>query len=303
MAWMRRIVVAALVVLLAGLSGTPFARGAAAEAPRIEAVDVERVADLAAGTRLRFSLFGTPGGQALLQIDGARAPVEMREVEPGVYDGSYTIGADDRIAPGARVSATLRLGGHTARSVLDEPLLLGDGPPEPAAPAQPRPMPEPPPMPAPSPWPTPSPTPAPTEAPSPAPAPMEAPPPFNPPPPSAPPPACSDCAVVESIRPVEAATPAGGPMTVLLGDRIGGAVERHVARVVDTIDRALHGRPPAPEPRRADATPYDVVLRLPNGERVLRRYDRLPPLQVGDRLRRGTDLGGARSERLLNASP
>jgi hypothetical protein len=47
----------------------------------------------------------------------------------------------------------------------------------------------------------------------------------------------------------------------------------------------------------------EVVLRLPNGQRLLRVYDHAPDLRVGDSVRRSNDLGGARSERLLGVPP
>ena len=331
---------AALALLLAGLcmaGGPALAQGR----PRIDGVDVERVAQLSPGTRLNFSVFGSPGGQVVVQIDGARHPLPLRELQPGVYDGSYRLEPGEHIAPDARVVAVLRLGAQEARAMLDEPLLL-DAPEPVASPRPTAPSPLPPvvaaPLPAPvetrpgppastsvpppSPWPPsqrPTPTPVPTPAPSPSPAPAPTPSPASSwptspppmadlPPPQPPAPApeapCPDCAVVESIRPLSAPaddrpppSAAGSLLGGLFGDRVGQAVDRHVARVSGAVERAVRGRP---LDERAGPG-VEVVLRLPNGQRLVRIYDRAPDLRVGDSLRRGHDLGGARSERLLGA--
>jgi len=308
--------VTGLLLLAAMLAG----HGAWAQGrPRIEAFDVERVAALTAGTRLNFSVFGSPGGQVALQIDGLRRPVPLREVQPGVYDGSHVLEAGEPIAADARVVATLQLGGQASSAVLDEPLVLGErplaGPPRvdtppphaepparaanPAWPPAPSSTPAPagtPPRPAPMATPSAEPSPQPTPQPTPEPAPrlpgrVEAPP-------------CADCAVVESIRPLAAdtrapASAAGSLFGSLFGERVGSAVDRHVARVTGAVERAVHGRPLD----EASAGGVEVVLRLPNGQRLLRTYDRVPDLRVGDTVRRSSDLGGARSERLLDGTP
>lgn len=301
-AWALVVAWAAAVASLA-LAGLAQAQ----TSPRIDGVDVERVAALADGTRLNFSVFGSAGAQVQLQIDGARRPLTLRELQPGVYDGTYVLEAGEQIAPDARVTATLRLHGQEARALLDEPLLLGDAP----VPAR-RPVDTPQASPQ---WPPPPPSqPPPVTRPAPDTPPFETPPPPRPiawpparatdPPPEARgnPTPCTECAIVESIRPLPAEThpPASRPGTLLgglFGDRVGAAVDRHVARVTGAIDRAVHGR-------SLDETPgpgVEVVLRLPNGQRLVRIYDRAPELRVGDLVRRDTSLGGARSERLLDA--
>lgn len=308
----------ALVLLagLAGLGGPAAAQGR----PRIEGVDVERVAELAPGARLHFSVFGSPGGQVVVQIDGARHPLPLRELQPGVYDGSYRLEPGEHIAPDARVVAILRLGTLEARALLDEPLLL-DVSATPAMPSVPggsvngtAPMPTParPPAGEPAP-PQPQPLAPPPASMPPAAAPLPDPADTRPMPPSAidlpPPPrpnaaSCADCAIVESIRPLPVddrppTSAAGSLLGGLFGDRVGQAVDRHVARVSGAVERAVRGRS-LDEPAGPGV---EVVLRLPNGQRLVRVYDRAPDLRVGDSVRRGADLGGARSERLLGAPP
>ncbi len=92
---------------------------------RVDGFDVEQVARLAPGTPLLFSLYGTPGGTATLQIAGATQPLAMQEVQSGVYEGRYVIGDHDRIAPDSRVTATLWQAGQATTVQLEEPLVLG----------------------------------------------------------------------------------------------------------------------------------------------------------------------------------
>jgi len=92
-------------------------------APRISGFDVEQVAELAAGTELNFTLYGTPGGIATVGIPGAAGRLLLEEVETGLYAGTYTIKTRDRIATDSRVTANLRLSTQVASVVLDEPLV------------------------------------------------------------------------------------------------------------------------------------------------------------------------------------
>jgi outer membrane lipoprotein SlyB len=122
MTW-RLGVVGVFVALCLAVAGSAWAQSTAA--PRVDAFDVEEVSRLTAGTTLRFTLLGTPGASAALQIEGAARPLVLVEVEPGLYEGSYTVDGFDRIAPDARVTADLRIGHRLASAVLDEPLVLG----------------------------------------------------------------------------------------------------------------------------------------------------------------------------------
>ena len=90
--------------------------------PRIGGFDVDQVRRLVAGTELNFTLYGTPGGIAIISIPGGTGRLLLEEVETGLYQGSYTIKTKDKIAANARVTANLRLGNQVASVVLDEPL-------------------------------------------------------------------------------------------------------------------------------------------------------------------------------------
>lgn len=92
--------------------------------PRIGGFDVEQVRQLVPGTELNFTLYGTPGGIAIIRIPGGTGRLLMEEVETGLYVGSYTIRTTDQVAPDARVTANLRLGNQVASVVLDEPLIV-----------------------------------------------------------------------------------------------------------------------------------------------------------------------------------
>jgi len=98
---------------------------AAAIAPRIEAFNVDEVRRLEPGTELNFDLYGTPGGNATVRIDGATRNLHLTETRPGTYQGTYTVGVHDRLRPDSRVTANLRGGGQTVSRLLGEPLVRG----------------------------------------------------------------------------------------------------------------------------------------------------------------------------------
>ena len=266
MATVRQVIVGVLATLLAGITAAALAqpgRGPAAGL-HVEAFDVEEVPQLSSGTPLNFSLFGTPGGAATLQIDGAQRSLDLQEVQPGIYEGTYTIDPQDQIWPDSRVIATLRRGNQVARSVLAEPLLLGASMPIASGPpmAQGAPIDDSPPIAA-------SPhigTPVPAAA------------------------ACADCAVVESVRAVEVGSHrgvlgaiTGGLIGAILGNQVGRGEGRSAARVIGALGGAVAGR--ELERNRSWRTRYDVVLRLPSGAAQTRSYDSKPPFEVGDTVR------------------
>jgi len=57
----------------------------------IERFDVEATGALRAGSVIEFTLRGTPGGSATVQIPGVAKDIALRETAQGVYTGSYTI--------------------------------------------------------------------------------------------------------------------------------------------------------------------------------------------------------------------
>ena len=268
MATLRQVILGVLAALLVSVTLPALAqpsRSAASDTAglQVEEFDVEQVPQLTSGTQLRFSLYGTPGTEATLQIEGARRVLHLREVQPGMYEGTYTIDTQDQIRPEARVTAVLRRGNQAAASVLQEPLQFGASAPTASEPTLAQ------------------------NAPVEEIAPMTASPRIGTPVPPGPAAfACADCAVVESIRvaeggggPAKLAAAAGGVAGAIFGDDVGRAHARHVAFVLG----ALTGR--KIEPDGSQRTRYDVVLRLPSGALQTRSYDSVPPFKVGDTVR------------------
>ncbi len=293
MSFHRLVMSAVLAGSMACMAPAAHARDAtrsAAASLAVDSLDVEQVAELAVGVPLNFTVFGTPRALAALRIDGGRHVLALRETEPGVYEGTYVIDSGDAIRPDSRVIATLQRGGAVAESILDEPLMLEKGtlPWSVAVPA-----------------PTATQTPTQTAAATPAPMPVPiavAPPREVPPaalaaaPPAPLPEACSDCAVVESVRAVEAA-PSGGVIGAIagavagaiLGKEAGQAHTQRVLSVLGAIGGAIAGR--EIERHATRNVHYDVVLRLPDGSALLRRYEQAPPFAAGDTLRIGAHAG------------
>ncbi len=97
--------------------------GYSTTAPRIGGFDVKQVRKLVPGTELDFTLYGTPGGIAIISIPGATGRLLMEEVETGFYEGIYTIKTKDRIATNSLATANLRVGNQVASVILDEYLI------------------------------------------------------------------------------------------------------------------------------------------------------------------------------------
>jgi len=306
MACMGRVFVAMFAAWLLGiapaLAAPPGRSGVAAI--RVDAFDVEQVAGLEPGTELRFSVFATSGAAATVLIDGVRRLVDLREVQPGVYEGSHLIAPGDRIRADSTAVATVWRDGAVARATLEEALVLDGAPPAPQVAPRAAPLePEAPPresIPPPAPFRDGTAVPPPVAA-VPPPVLTRPAPSFTVPPaavavPDPRPPAnvvaCRDCAVVESIRAVEVpggpaylGAIAGGIAGAVFGDQIGKAHARHVTRLLGAVGGALAGH--EIERSATSRTRYDASLRLPDGTLRVRRYDGPPPFRVGETIRLG----------------
>ena len=251
--------VIALAVPLAGtlVAGHALAQSAAASArvhaaasPAVEGFIAEKVPRLGRGVPLNFSVFGSERAAVHVYVEGVPGLVDLREVQPGVYEGSHVIAAGDAPRADSRVVATMQLGGQVTRATLAEPLLLatatalpwGEGSGRVAAfePARPVPI-------------------------------------------ESVPPAreharrCDDCGVVESIRAVDAPAPDGlpGKLTRAFDDH-----RRQVLGVLDAIGLPFAGRE---RQRIAEGSmAFEVTLRLADGRTVARRYGTRPAFRVGD---------------------
>jgi outer membrane lipoprotein SlyB len=121
-------VVAALPLLSVTVPATVQAQDhprAARLAPHITGFNVDEVRALGPGTELNFELYGTPGGAVSLRIDGATRNLNLTETSPGTYQGTYTVGTHDRLDPGSRVTANLRVNNMTDTKVLAESIVRG----------------------------------------------------------------------------------------------------------------------------------------------------------------------------------
>lgn len=96
---------------------------------RIERFSVTTLDRIEPGAELKFALSGAPGGTAEFDIPGVVQNVPMREVRPGVYEGSYTVRRLDNLAPSRPIVATLRLGDRSATTTLTQPLVSDARPP------------------------------------------------------------------------------------------------------------------------------------------------------------------------------
>jgi len=114
-----------LALLSGQAQAQPYSQSQAAL--RIEGFNVDEVARLNPGVDLNFSIYGTPGGQASLRIEGATRSLMLLEVEAGLYEGAYTISERDKIAARSPVTANLRLGNQVVSAVLNESLQVGVG--------------------------------------------------------------------------------------------------------------------------------------------------------------------------------
>jgi outer membrane lipoprotein SlyB len=126
---LNSMVAMSVLMPLAMLSGPVQAQqySASQYAPRIEGFNVDEAHKLTPGVDLDFTLYGTPGGTATMRIDGAMRNLTLVEIEPGRYEGSYTISSRDKIVARSAVTANLRVGNQVVSAVLSESLQIGVG--------------------------------------------------------------------------------------------------------------------------------------------------------------------------------
>ena len=303
----RLVLTAALAAPLA--IGTAAAHGAVPGTVAIDGVDVEQVDALAAGTALRFAVYGTPDANVTLRIEGGWHALVLPESDPGIYEGTYVIDGRDAIVASSRVTATLQHDGRLATAALAEPLLRAA---------------------LPLPWADAARAPAHGEAAPPArePVPVAAAPARPPPPvaaaarvpapshdatatlPGMPPPVasagvaaapvvvarapqratCPDCVLVQSVRLVERVP--GGPIGAVagaiagavLGKELGEAHHRRMLSLLGAIGGAVAGHEIGRQATQRGAR-YDVVVRTSDGRSQVLRFERAPSFAPGDTVR------------------
>ena len=85
-----------------------------APAPVIENFTLDPANRTTPGTEISFVVEGTPRGKVSVRISGVSRAITLTEVDPGVYEGSYTVRSSDKIAPKASTRATLTRSGRSA---------------------------------------------------------------------------------------------------------------------------------------------------------------------------------------------
>ncbi len=121
------------VLFLALATALPLALPAAVQAQTyttntnaaIASFGVEQVQRLQPGEVLSFILYGMPGANVSLQIAGATAGLALTEVQPGRYEGDYTIRQRDRLTSASLVTARMLKDGRTHSATLGESLVAG----------------------------------------------------------------------------------------------------------------------------------------------------------------------------------
>ena len=222
-------------------------------APDIRGFDVDEVRRIAPGVELHFNVYGTPGGNATVKIDGATRNLRLHEVDRGQYAGTYTIGTHDRIRNSSRVTADLRVGDRIATDTLRETLVRDGAPPVAqrnlATDGRGRT----------------------TEAPRTARY-------------------CTNCATVEAVNVVEnrssgnLGTAGGAVIGGLLGNQVGSGSGRKVATVAGAVGGAMVGNNIERNQRRSQR--YEVVVRYAgNGATQTLQYDNDPGFRTGDAVR------------------
>ena len=98
--------------------------------PEITSFQVNVTEQPVPGSDIDFTLEGTAGGKASVRISGINKTIALREVDPGVYEGTYTLSRRDRLSAPPTARATLRVRNI---SVVATQALAGNAPPVAAA--------------------------------------------------------------------------------------------------------------------------------------------------------------------------
>lgn len=94
--------------------------------PELASLQVSSDNGINPGSRLRFTVRGTPGARAFVRIRGVRDRIDLVETARGVYTGRYVVSSDDRIDPGDPIRATLRRGNRTVTASYEVPPDMGN---------------------------------------------------------------------------------------------------------------------------------------------------------------------------------
>ena len=92
---------------------------------QVAAFSVNQLQQVGPGNELEFTLTGTPNRNVSVQITGATARLQMSEVRPGRYEGTYTVRSRDRITAESLVTAQIERDGKVVTTSLDQSLVKG----------------------------------------------------------------------------------------------------------------------------------------------------------------------------------
>jgi hypothetical protein len=111
-AQLRNQVAALFLLAPAAVTFTALPSTVAAQAatPQVHSFQVASDHGLEPGSRLQFTLQGTPNARASIRIRGARDPIPLAETSRGIYTGRYVINRADRIDEDSQIRAILRRG-------------------------------------------------------------------------------------------------------------------------------------------------------------------------------------------------
>jgi hypothetical protein len=121
--------VAALFLLAPGaltFTALPSTVAAQAATPQVFSFQVSSDHGLDPGSRLQFTMEGTPHARASIRIAGARDTIPLTETARGVYTGRYVVSRGDRIDEDSPIRAILRQGNLTVAANYNFPPGLGN---------------------------------------------------------------------------------------------------------------------------------------------------------------------------------
>jgi hypothetical protein len=121
--------VAALLFLApaaATFSALPASAWAQTAAPEVYSFQVASDGGLDPGSRLRFTVQGTPHGQAFIHVRGIPGEIPLVETERGIYTGRYVIRHVDHVDENSAIRATLRRGDVTVATNYSFPAGIGN---------------------------------------------------------------------------------------------------------------------------------------------------------------------------------
>src|SRR6185369_11900796 len=108
------------------LTALPSTVAAQAATPQVFSFEVSSDNGLDPGSRLQFTVEGTPHARASIRIAGARETIPLSETARGVYTGRYIVSRADRIDEDSPIRAILRDGNLKVAANYNFPPGLGN---------------------------------------------------------------------------------------------------------------------------------------------------------------------------------